>query len=262
MQVLQAPRANFAHEGVFYRQLLALLGAELRPRTYFEIGTRAGESMKQFDADTICVDPEFTIKGEVILRRRRTFFFQMPSDEFLAQYDITDLFGGPFDIAFLDGMHLFEYLLRDFIATERHAGARSLIVLHDCLPPHPAITGRDEAAGREPEPEPGAWSELPEAPKGAWTGDVYRMLFALAAYRPDLRVHAFDCPPTGLVVVSRLDPSSTALQEAYYEIVDTIGRIPLGVDRLRELWSLYPLVDSRHVADHPGELSRLYPAFR
>jgi hypothetical protein len=88
------------------------------------------------------------------------------------------------------------------------------------------------------------------------------MLFTLKQYRPDLRVHALDCPPTGLVLVSRLDPESTVLGEAYYDIVDSIGTVPLDADRLRELWSLYPLVDSRHLAANRSELSMMYPAYR
>ena len=40
---------------------------------------------------------------------------------------------GP-DIAFLDGMHRAEYLLRDFMNTERFSHERTLILLHDCLP--------------------------------------------------------------------------------------------------------------------------------
>ena len=57
------------------------------------------------------------------------------SDEFFASVDPFAHFGGqPFDLAFIDGMHLAEYALRDFINTERHAHPASVIVLDDMLP--------------------------------------------------------------------------------------------------------------------------------
>ena len=39
-------------------------------------------------------------------------------------------------------------------------------------------------------------------------------------FRPDLQVDCLNCPPTGLVVVSKLDRSSTVLSGKYQAIVD------------------------------------------
>ena len=37
-------------------------------------------------------------------------------------------------LAFIDGMHLFEFALRDFINTERHCSPKAVIVFDDILP--------------------------------------------------------------------------------------------------------------------------------
>ena len=82
----------------------------------------------------------------------------------------------------------------------------SIIFLHDCLPFNMRMTRRNPRAGTES--------------GGAWTGDVWKVLPILRKYRPDLSVHALDCPPTGLVMITGLDPKSTALGDAIFKIID------------------------------------------
>jgi hypothetical protein len=62
------------------------------------------------------VDPRFEIKAGATGNRRR--FFQMTSDDYFATENAPALLGWPVDMAFLKGMHRFEYLLRDIIGTE------------------------------------------------------------------------------------------------------------------------------------------------
>ncbi len=255
---LGTPIEPLTHGGVQYLRFLGLLAAQLRPRRYLEVGTREGASLKQFPhAAAICVDPAFQIDSDVLLQRRETFFFQTTSDDFFARHSVQELLGGPFDVAFLDGMHLFEYLLRDFVNAEREAHRGSIIVLHDCLPTHPAMTWR------RPEEREALLHAADGAtpPAAYWAGDVYKIVPMLARYRPDLRIHAFDCPPTGLVVVSRLDPGSSVLGDVYYEIVDTIGRQSMDGDTLRQLWAAHPPADSRALAAAPDRVSLLYPSY-
>lgn len=67
-------------------------------------------------------------------RNPKARLFEETNDDFFAAHDLKRLFGRPVDFAFLDGMHEFPFLLRDFINTERNCRAGSIIVLHDCLP--------------------------------------------------------------------------------------------------------------------------------
>jgi hypothetical protein len=67
--------------------------------------------------------------------------------------------------------------------------------------------------------------------KGWWTGNVWRTALALKRFRPELTMTAIDAKPTGLLIVSRLEPENTILLDRYDEIeremlswsLDTIG---------------------------------------
>jgi hypothetical protein len=53
-----------------------------------------------------------------------------------------------------------------------------------------------------------------------WAGDVWKTVAILLKYRPDLRIVAFNASPTGLIAITRLDPSSTLLADRYYNLVE------------------------------------------
>jgi hypothetical protein len=75
---------------------------------------------------------------------------------------------------------------------------------HDCLPLETPVAER----------QPNAESVEPHR-QGMWTGDVWRTALLLKRYRPDLRLIALDAVPTGLVLVTHLDPRSTLLANHY-----------------------------------------------
>lgn len=225
--------------GVHYLEGLQMISTALAPKSYFEIGTETGLTVSQFVCDAVCVDPNFQIREDVFRNRTRLSFFQMTSDRFFAEVDLHDIFPGGVDVAFLDGMHRFEYLLRDFMNTERACHARSVILMHDCLPSTLAMAERYGEARR------------------VWTGDVWKLLPILKKYRPDLRVMVFDCPPTGLVVCTKLDPNSDLLGTSYYKILDEFGPRKLDAATMEELWQLYPTVDTRSLSRRPYDLTML-----
>ena len=237
---------TFFHNGIMYLDWLSLCDRHLAPRSYFEIGTHSGESLNRFSCDAVCVDPEFLIKQHAWKSRRRTFLYQMSSDDFFADIDLRTHFPAGPDIGFLDGMHWSEYLLRDFIAFERKAHSRTLVFLHDCLPLNVRMTDRVARAG----------DEVEEGPLHTfWTGDVWRVLFALKNYRPDLQVAYLDCPHTGLVAISGLDPTSTVLGRNYDKAVREMMALELDGPRMRELWNLYPMIDTARLAASPADVS-------
>jgi hypothetical protein len=82
------------------------------------------------------------------------------------------------DVAFLDGMHLFEYLLRDFIHTERVCDRNSVILLDDCLPVNIEMTDGERRPDLRKDAELASW----------WTGDVWKVVEILRELRPDLRI--------------------------------------------------------------------------
>ena len=227
----------------------------LAPRTYFEIGTRTGRSLALARCPAIAVDPAFRLESGFAEARPDLRLFPMTSDDFFAAHDPAALFGAPIELGFLDGMHCFEFLLRDFINAERFATPASVLVLHDCAPFSSAIVDRAEFAPRV--------AELDVMPR-AWAGDVWKLLPILRDYRPDLTLAVFDCPPTGLVFVSGLDPSSRRLSEAYEEIVArymdsditalsvTAFNESLGIRRSRRAMAEGDAALARHLA--PGRV--------
>lgn len=169
---------------------------------YMEIGCRAGKTFAPVRSRTIAVDPFFQVETNVIGTKPALHVFQQTSDAFfesgfLKAADVKLGFG------FLDGMHLFEYLLRDFMNTEKHSDPGGVIALHDCCPFNHAMTTR----------------EIDPPPSGAWAGDVWKIIPILQEMRPDLTITVLGCKPSGLVLVSNLDPESRKLSSNYDALV-------------------------------------------
>jgi hypothetical protein len=235
---------SLEHNGIHYLDFMRLLGRSIAARTYLEVGTNTGDSLKCFPCDSICVDPHFMIGQNVLEGRRRASFFQMTSDDFFAHYDMRSVFPGGLDVAFLDGLHHFEALLRDFINTERYCHKNSVVLLHDCLPTNHRMAERSHRIDETEDP----------ATRDSWTGDVWRLLPVLHKFRPDLRVFFVDCGPTGLVVCTNVNPHSQVLRENYQAILQEFSGLELtslGIDRL---WRIFPTLDSRRIYESASDL--------
>ncbi|WP_019144454.1 class I SAM-dependent methyltransferase [Aeromicrobium massiliense] len=181
-----------------YLDFLQQVHTRLAPRHYLEIGVRWGNSLSLSRCPSVGIDPAFAIDHEL---HAPVDLFRTTSDEYFARPDPLEPTGGePFDLAFIDGLHLFEYALRDFMNTERHSRPGSMIVFDDILPRNVDEAARDRHTG-------------------AWTGDVYPVLETLARYRPDILTVCVDTQPTGLLLVMGLDPSSTVLADNYDAIM-------------------------------------------
>jgi hypothetical protein len=236
---------NFAHRGVPYLDFLAVINRQLLPKSYFEIGTNTGDSLRVFSCDAVCVDPEFKIQSDIYANRRRTFMFQSTSDDFFAHEDLRHYLPAGPDVVFLDGLHRAEFLLRDFMNTERTSHPRTLILLHDCLPTNTRMAERIPRSGGEEE----------GSLRDAWTGDVWRFLFALRLCRSDLQVIYLDCPPTGLVAISNVNPRSTKLFDCYGQLIKAMRSISLTEDTHRDLWSMHPFLDTSALERQPEDIT-------
>jgi capsular polysaccharide biosynthesis protein len=187
------------HDGSTYLALLRLIHRHLSPRTYVEIGVGSGRSLARARRGTLCVgiDPAPRLRRAVPDSAR---VFEVTSDEFFAEHDLRAVLRGQaVDFAFIDGTHLFEFALRDFINLESACGRESLIAIHDCNPPNEEVADRQRRSA-------------------FWTGDVWKLVLCLRKYRPDLELAVVDVPPSGLGIVTRLDPASAVLRERYTEI--------------------------------------------
>jgi len=186
--------------GASYFDVLSMIHSHLRPRTYLEIGVADGQSIALARPEThaIGVDPEPKISRPL---GPRTEIYHETSDQYFASHDVrAELDGLPIELAFIDGMHQFEFALRDFINIEKHSSPRSTILIHDCYPLTRLSAERERRTT-------------------FWSGDIWRLILLLRKYRPDLSVNVIATAPTGLGVVRGLDPASGVLQERLEAIV-------------------------------------------
>lgn len=213
-------QAQITLDGEYYFQVLERIHAALRPATYVEIGVFLGESLRLAKAPTVAigVDPDPKLNAPLAPNQR---VFVETSDHFFAQHDLREELGGkPVELAFIDGMHQFEFALRDFINLERFCTKDSTILIHDCYPLD------RETAGRE------------QGPVSFWSGDIWRLIVLLKKYRPDLSVNIIGAPPTGLGVVRGLDPDSRVLAENYDRLCEEFLQLDyafLDDDKARKL---------------------------
>jgi hypothetical protein len=187
--------------------LLAHLHRLLEPRTYLEIGVRDGQSMALSTARSIGIDPFFAVTHEL---RCDLHLVRTTSDEFFARSQPLAHFDRPeIDLAFIDGMHLSEYVLRDFVNVERFSHPGTVIVLDDVLP------RTSEEAGR---------TRQGAARHGSWAGDVYKTVEVLRRLRPDLVVLEVDTTPTGTAVLLLPDNRSRVLRDEYDALLPDLVR--------------------------------------
>ncbi|HEX4539841.1 MAG TPA: class I SAM-dependent methyltransferase, partial [Acidimicrobiales bacterium] len=161
-------------------QFLRVVHERYRPRSYLEIGINDGLGLAQSTTRTIGVDPDFRIEVELACDLE---LVKATSDEFFARADAVSWFSdGVVDFTFIDGLHIFEFALRDFMNTERLSTPASVVVLDDMLPRSASEAARNKHTL-------------------LWAGDVYKVAAVLERYRPDLTTVLLDTEPTGLLLV-------------------------------------------------------------
>jgi hypothetical protein len=190
--------------GPAYYRVLKWIHDFLEPANYVEIGINRGVSLHQARRDTpriIGIDPNPRMRPVIAKEApaANAQIYELTSDEFFERYDLTELLGGPVVVAFIDGLHLFEQVLRDFVNLEKHSNDRTLIVLHDCIPFDAATASRERTTD-------------------FYSGDVWKAPLALRRHRPDLSMVTVRTAPTGLGLVSALDSDNRAFEQELPEI--------------------------------------------
>ncbi|TGD97944.1 hypothetical protein [Methylobacterium nonmethylotrophicum] len=224
------------HTGKDYKDVLGELSRLVSCRRYLEIGVSGGDNFQAITClEGIGVDPYFALSCNVAAGKRRIYLYQTSSDKFFAKNKFKLMFSR-IDLAFLDGMHLYEFLLRDFMNTEAVCRKDSIIAMHDCLPLNDIMISRDmQQAAVESEALPFRhW----------WTGDVWKLIPILKKYRPDLELDFLNCYPTGLVVVRGLNPRSRILRRNYTSIISEFDAVPNDLDSIRTLYRDMKLGDA------------------
>ncbi len=180
-----------------YTDVLANIHQTLQPGGYLEIGVRTGRSLALASCTSIAIDPEPALEqpladNQQLYRQTSDTFFETLADTVLENFRL--------DLVFIDGMHLFEFALRDFMNVERRASATTLVLIDDIYPNHPLQAARERQSR-------------------VWTGDVWKLHDCLRIERPDLTLIPLDTSPSGLLLVAGLDPENRTLWERYNPLV-------------------------------------------
>ena len=117
---------------MYYRDFLGRIHEVLEPPTYLEIGVRNGDSLALARSTSIGIDPAYNL---MVAPPPRAKLFPVTSDDFFERAEPLITFEGRrVGFSFIDGMHLSEFALRDFVNVERHADWTAAIVFDDILP--------------------------------------------------------------------------------------------------------------------------------
>lgn len=210
-------RAKRSLPGPNYYEVLHYLHAAIRPDTYVEIGVNEGDSLQACGPGTtaIGIDPANVMRFPLADTAR---FFQMTSTEFFERENLPALLGGRrCSLAFIDGLHLWEQALLDFIDLERSTAEDSFILLHDCVPLDRVTAARERTTH-------------------FYSGDVWKTTLCIRERRPDLDMVIIPTAPTGLCLISgfrRDDHARTSFAERYPEWVSAYGGLTFDDYRMR-----------------------------
>lgn len=192
----RVPEQEIVGGEVHYRDILQQIHDSIQPELYLEIGVNSGASLQLARGQAIGVDPQIAPRRPL---NDGTKLVEMQSDDFFEKEAAHILEGKP-ELIFIDGMHLFEYALRDFMNAESFADPNALIVVDDIFPNHPAQATRKRETRY-------------------WTGDVWKLHDLLARERSDLFLMPLDTSPTGLLLIWGLDKSNRRLWERYDKFI-------------------------------------------
>jgi hypothetical protein len=157
-------------------------------RNYLEIGVFNGHIFFRIRSSfKIAVDPDFAFDssrkaGKLFLNPYNFYnrYFQKTSDDFFAQ-DAAEVFAQKkVELSLIDGMHEYEFALRDVENTLRYSSDDVVIVLHDCNP----LAKEDGCSFAE-------WKAREYT--GIWNGDVWKAILHLRSLRNDLTAFVLDC---------------------------------------------------------------------
>lgn len=152
---------------------------------YFEIGTRTGSSLTLSQSPSIAIDPFFLLESNPVGNKDFCLMFQETSDSFF-QNSMPKLSGIKCQLAFIDGMHLFEYALKEFINLFEVSSEQALFLFHDPIPWTFEMATRNYKSIQRHQ---------------AWTGDIWKLVPILieAGMRDHLSI--LTASPSGLLAI-------------------------------------------------------------
>lgn len=167
---------------ISYKDILRQIFITYEYENYLEIGTNVGNSMRFAKNHCIGVDPNFIVKQDIITDKKTLSLYQTPSDDFFEQYAPKIYGESKIDLAFIDGLHVSDQVIRDFHNVMRYSYDKTVVLLHDVIP-------------RTYE------TSLKNRTTRFWTGDVWRACQVIMDAYTNMNFVYINCPPSGLLMV-------------------------------------------------------------
>lgn len=172
-------------------------------KNYLEIGVFNGHIFFRIKSDfKVAVDPEFRfdklrIFGKTLLNPKNIHnkYYSKTSDAFFEEDAPALLKDKQFDLALIDGMHEYDYALRDVENTLKYLSDDGVIIMHDCNP----LTKAAACTFQE-------WKDRDFA--GTWNGDVWKVILHMQSVRKDVNAFVLDCDH-GLGIITKGKPEQS-----------------------------------------------------
>ena len=165
------------------------------PKTYLEIGVQHGTSLELCGPRTLGIgidpNPLYTPGSS------NKFLVKATSDKYFKSINNGRAKIAPIDLAFIDGMHQYEYALRDFLNVKNYITKNGIIVFDDVLPRNQEEASRTQCPGD-------------------WTGDVWKVYTDLINRSSEITTILVDVKPTGLLVIINGHKVTDSVQDLAY----------------------------------------------
>lgn len=171
-------------------------------KTYLEIGVFRGRVFFSVPAyNKIAVDPEFQFSASKKIKKAfRRFsnlwakFYEKTSDIFFAENASTLFQKNKIDVCLVDGMHEYNFALRDIENSLKFMQKDGVVLVHDCNP-----VSKEASVSFEEYKKRGFVED--------WNGDTWKAIVHLRSLRDDINVFVLDCDQ-GLGIVTFGKPES------------------------------------------------------
>lgn len=193
------------------RRLNRLIGA-LQARSYLEIGVfRAGTFSRVEAATRIGVDPRFRVDTRPLAAMPGVTTVEATSDAYFQAVAVDTTF----DVAYLDGLHLFEQTYRDLCNVLAHAHRRTVVLLDDTVPSDAYSALRDSRQALR-------FRRASGSERREWHGDTYKVVFAMHDFHPSWDYRTIVGSGNGQTLVWR---SSAGPRSPVFDSMEAISRL-------------------------------------
>jgi hypothetical protein len=186
---------------------LNALAKQTGAQRYLEIGVARGETFRDIEIPyRTAVDPAFLFKTDK-LASPSTRFVKKTSDDFFS----TEPFHPTYDLVFIDGLHQFEQVLRDFSNSLLRMHPGSIMLIDDTLP-------NDVYSALPDFGRCMSFRKAAAIEDGSWHGDVFKIVFYIHDFWPGLSYRTITGSGNAQTLVWRA-------QSSRRPIIDNLERI-------------------------------------